>query len=94
MSEKTFNPNNLKLISLGDYVKDLDYTVIFPIKHKGEDFGIELRIIKPMADFSHKVMEAASELIGDDISGSQGEEFDFLSAEPEQRKSYNSIWSK
>lgn len=57
----------IKVIAVGDYVEDVDKIVPIPVMHEGVRCHIEVRIQKPMAEHSHRLMEMLSETFGDEL---------------------------
>jgi len=78
-----------KVIPVGDYIKDVDNIVPIPVMHQGEKYEVELRIRKPMAEHSHKMMQALSVTFGDKLATLEkrtGENIDFVKGSHEDRK--------
>lgn len=76
-----------KIIALKDYVQELDTIVGIPVKHMEEIYHVEVRIMKPMAEHSHKVMMLLSETFGQKLNElSEMGEIDIATASHEDRK--------
>lgn len=77
-----------RVIAIGDYVKELDKIVKFPVMHEGKKAFVEVRIMKPMADYSQKTMELLSGTFGEKLEelSKHGEIENILDLPQDERK--------
>jgi hypothetical protein len=77
----------VKVIALKDYVQELDSIIAIPVRHDGEVCHIEMRVMKPMAEHSHKMMMLLSETFGEKLNDlSKMSEVNIATASHEDRK--------
>lgn len=73
-----------KIIAVGDYIKKVDEVVEFPIRIEGVDMVTEIRVKKPMAEYSHRMMKVLVDNFGDrvgELEQSADEDFNSKSIE-------------
>jgi hypothetical protein len=56
-----------KIIAVGDYIEDVDHITTIPVMFKSELSLVEVRIKKPMAEHSHKMMQTIMDTFGEDF---------------------------
>ena len=82
--EKT---QELALVSVGDYVRELDNVVVFRLLQGEKQVGVPVRIVTPMAKDDHIVLEMVTDEFSDDLAAlSKYEDDDPASVAPEDRK--------
>jgi hypothetical protein len=77
-----------RVIAIGDYVKQLDRIVPIPVMHEGELCNVEVRVMKPMADYEQKTLELLSVTFGDRLEelSKRGEVKNIFELPPEDRR--------
>jgi len=80
--------SEVKIISIGDYVKDVDNIITIPVMQKSQVYNVELRIKKPMAEHSHRIMNLLAETFGDRLESlaNRGEITNIMTLPLEERK--------
>lgn len=84
-----------KIIAIGDYLKDVDTIELIPVMYNNIESDVEIRIKKPMAEHSHKMMKMLADTFGDDLDklvkmseDSDKEELTLMDLPPEKRGTF------
>lgn len=79
--------NELIIVSLGDWVKELDNVVLFRVMKGDKEVQIPIRICTPMAEDDHALLEMITDEFGDDLDDlGKYETDDAIAVAPEHRK--------